>query len=329
MRHLNFISRRYLDLVLCREKYKKIVPDVIIKKFRTYINEALEIWSAAIDTFHLIEKQTETPYQLKIKPQLFAVDGIAFADSLGISKEKRFIPLQAFSIYYLSVHLIDDLTEDPIKFCSKFSPKNDRDRTSNDEGRKLRTSVISFILHASMTNLKLFSLNFDKNKSTTDSTEIFWGKFINSLAIQIKYFSLEKSKNLLPKEVLKIKQRHVSGEATSFIADCLRLNNIYNENQFKHIKMALTYLGSLTQFTDDLRDYEEDKRKGNANLLISMEKFFGRETKKTFIAWYLKEEQFMLNEFKRAGLRENWDFICAVPWFPFFMKTFITKLLLK
>lgn len=96
-----------MGLVLWKKGVKEIVPDALIKRFRNYIKEALEIWSTAIDTFHLMEKQTGTPYQLRIKPQLFAVDGIVFAESLRIPKEKRSIPLQAFCIYYLSVHLID------------------------------------------------------------------------------------------------------------------------------------------------------------------------------------------------------------------------------
>jgi len=298
----------------------EIVPDAIIRRFRNYIKEAQEIWCVAIDTFHLMEKRSGTPYKLRIKPQLFAVDGIVFAGSLRISKEKRFIPLSVFSIYYLSVHLIDDLIENPVKFCSKFS-------STNNTGQKLRISLISFILHASMASFKLFSLKFDKNINTKASIENFPQKFMGSLSTQIKHLSLEKSKDLPPKEVLKIKQHHVSGEATSFIADCLRLDNPYNERQYKHIKRALFYLGSLTQFTDDLRDYEEDKKNDNANLLASMEKFFGERAKMTFIDWYLKEEQFMLNEFKQAGLKINYDLICAVPWYPLFMKRFISLLM--
>lgn len=318
MNHSNFISRRCLDSALWKEGAKEIVPHAIIRKFRGYIKEAQEIWSAAINTFHSIEKQTETPYQLKIKPQLFAVDGIVVADLLGISKKERFIPLQVFSIYYLSVHLIDDLIEDPVKFCSKFFPQNNPDQ-------KFRISPVSFILHASIASFKLFFIYNKNNKRPL--IENFLQKFLNSLATQIKYYLLEKSKDPPPKEVLKIKQHCVSGEATSFIADCLNLNNIYNQKQYKHIKKALTYLGSLTQFTDDLRDYNEDKRNSNANLLVSMERYFGKKAKKTFVAWYLKDEQFMLNEFKQAGLKKNHDLICAIPWYPLFMKRFISSLM--
>lgn len=311
----NSISSRCLDLILREQKKNvgKILPDATIRRFRNYIKEAQEIWVAAVDTFNSIEKQTGTPYRLKIKPQLYAVDGIVFADLLGMPKEKRSAALQAFSIYYLSVHLVDDLIEDPIKFCSKFLP-------TGNEDQKLRTSAVSFILHASMA----FRLLISKSEKNI-MIEKFSQKFTASLAAQIKYFLLEKSNDISPKGVLKIKQRCVSGEATSFIADCLQLDSIYNGKHYGHIKKGLTYLGSLTQFTDDLRDYEEDKRNNNANLLVSMEKFFGKEAINTFIKWYLKEEQFMLKEFERAGLKMNCDLICAIPWFPFFMKTFIIK----
>jgi len=144
--------------------------------------------------------------------------------------------------------------------------------------------------------------------------------FINSLVKQLKYFALEKNKNMKPEEILKIKQRKVSGEATSFIADALMINKFFDNKRCLYIKRALYYLGSLTQFTDDLRDYKKDKNTGNANLLIFMENFYKNKARDKFAEWYVLEENLMMKEFYKSGIQIDERVIKAIPWHPFFYR---------
>lgn len=288
------------------------IPNKIKAKFYSYAPEAREIWDAALCAFATIEDKTKTPYRLNEKPKIYALDGIVVADSLGISKTQRFAALQIFSIYYLAVHLLDDLIEDPTKFRSKFSTA-----AKNDVDLYLDAIGVSFILHATMSASRILSLS---GCCAPEVIVKIGQKFTESLAKQIRYFTLEKGKNMTPEKILEIKQHCVSGEATSFIADCLQLDNHYGESRYRHIKKALKHLGSLTQFTDDLRDYHKDIENGNANLLISMEGHYGANAQDTFMTWYLREERLMAEELVKAKFVPNDNLISAIPWHPFFMK---------
>lgn len=74
------------------------------------------------------------------------------------------------------------------------------------------------------------------------------------------------------------------------------------------------------KFTDDIRDYRDDKKNRNANLLISMEKEDKKNSKNKFIEWYLNDEKLMLKEVKKAGLVIDNELITVIPWYPLFMK---------
>lgn len=258
----------------CNEIKKSVSAEICIK-LNGYIPEAKEIWNSAIKTFTEIEKQTKTPFHLIEKTKTYALDGIVIADSLGISKKERFLPLQIFTIYYLAVHLFDDLIEDPIKFGSKFSIK-----TKDENELHIKAAGVSFSFHVLMAAYKILGSN--KNYKAEQINGINQ-KFTESLARQISYFALEKRQDMTPKKTLEIKQHSVSGEATSFIADCLMMTGSIERKKFEHIKKILFYLGSLTQFTDDIRDYREDKKNYNANLLISMAKENKKNAKNRFI----------------------------------------------
>lgn len=289
-----------------------IIPEKIKTKIYSYIPEAREIWDTTINTFKTIENKIETPFNLKENPKLYALDGIIIADSLGIPREERFVALQVFSIYYLAVHLFDDLIEDPAKFGSKFSI------TTKDEIElHLKAAGVSFSFHIIMT---IYQMLISNNKYKPKEINEISQKFVEILAKQIRYFALEKRKDMTPEKTLEIKQHCVSGEATSFIADCILEGIHYNKQKFKHIKKALFYLGSLTQFTDDLRDYKEDKKNNNANLLISMEKQNETNARNEFINWYLLENKLMLDEIKKTKLTIDNELISIIPWYPLFLK---------
>lgn len=311
----------------CIEKYKKCIALAMEKngagieacigvqtsdRLRSFAPEALGIWIGATRAILGVEELTKVPFRYKKDKKLYALDGIVVADTLGINEKQRFAALQVFSIYYLSVHLFDDIVEDSGKFHSKFKYSNVPPLNT-----ELNASGMSFILHAALavsnlltTDLKLFS-----RKSVNKIMQAF----IESLAKQTRYFTLEKD-NLTPEEVLEIKQRKVSGEATSFLFDVLQLGNCLEIRQGIYAKNALRYLGSLTQFTDDLRDYEKDKETGNANILVSMEQKYANYARDKFAALYVDEERRMLMAFRKAGLSIDKDLLKAIPWHPFFMK---------
>jgi len=233
------------------------------QKIISYVPEAKKIWFSSMKLLSKIEDLTKTPFTLKKFDNLYALDGIVVAEELGINSKKRYSGLILFSIYYLCVHLLDDLIEDRQKFQSLFTyPK--KILYSN----KIEATGLSFIMNA------ILSISFILKREGQKNINKVINTFINSLVKQLKYFALEKNKNMKPEEILKIKQRKVSGEATSFIADALMINKFFDNKRCLYIKRALYYLGSLTQFTDDLRDYKKDKNTGNANLLIFMENFY-------------------------------------------------------
>jgi hypothetical protein len=168
--------------------------------------------------------------------------------------------------------------------------------------------------------MAMYKILNDSESYTSAQINEISRKFVESLARQISYFALEKRKDMTSERTLEIKQHNVSGEATSFIADCLRLSERIEDRKFKHIKKALFYLGSLTQFTDDIRDYKEDKKNHNANLLINLEKEDKVNAKNKFIDWYLRDEKFLIDEIKKGGLNIDDNLIKLIPWYPLFMK---------
>lgn len=137
----------------------------------------------------------------------------------------------------------------------------------------------------------------------------------------MKYFIAEKNPIMRPEEVLKIKQRYVSGEATSFIIESLKVVGMNFYEKESNLKKALFWMGSLTQFTDDLRDLENDRKKGNLNLIIAIERELKNieGVKKKWAKMYVKEEQKMVSCLELSKISDI-EIFKAIPWHPFFMK---------
>ena len=114
----------------------------------------------------------------------------------------------------------------------------------------------------------------------------------------------------------EVRAGQVSGVATSMIADILCLQDTFNHKIATNLKQALYYLGSLTQFTDDLRDYAVDLAIGNANLMAGLETSFGRNAQEKFKQWYISEEEKMLEAFQNSGLVLDTAIVRAIPWYP-------------
>ncbi len=282
-------------------------------KLTNYLPEALRIWALALHKFESTERISKVPFHLIEKVKLYALDGVVVADLLNILPKIRKPELEIFSLYYLSVHLFDDIVEDPAKFHSKF---NYNKKLSLD--LQHRATGMSFILHILAAISKVLHEN-PEIYSATAALRIE-KEFVESLSRQAIFFTREKELSSLPTEVLTIKQRQVSGEATSFLAVALQLEKRYGEKVAKYLKKSLFYLGSLTQFTDDIRDYDKDKISGNMNLLSSMESYYGLEARRKFVGWYLKEEDLMLEEIKKSKLDLDVTLLKAIPWHPFFLK---------
>jgi len=119
-------------------------------------------------------------------------------------------------------------------------------------------------------------------------------------------------------KVFDIKQHRVSGEATAFIADCLQIDSRYDQKTYKHLRKALYYLGALTQFTDDLRDYSDDIEKNNANLFVSMKNEYGNGARDMYVDWYIKEEKLMSEEMQKSKLNLDHGLVSCIPWYPYF-----------
>lgn len=305
------IYRQFIDLFFAGRGLEvgNYIDFDVKQKIISYVPEAKRIWFASMELFSKIENLTKTPFPLKKTDNLYALDGIIVAEELGINSDKRYYGLQLFSIYYLCVHLLDDLIEDQNKFESLFIYSKD-----SLYSNKIEATGLSFIMNA------ILSVSFILKNEKTENINKLINIFVRSLTKQIKYFSMEKNKKMKPKEILKIKQREVSGEATSFIAEALSINHFFNHKEYIHIKKALYYLGSLTQFTDDLRDYRKDKNSGNANLLIFMENYYKDKAKDKFVEWYVSEEDLMMKEFYKAGVLMDEKVIKAIPWHPYFFR---------
>ena len=283
------------------------------KSLHNLTKESISIWENMANNFKRGEKLSEAPARLQDETKMYALDGLVVASQFSISKKKRRKVIESYCIYYLAVHLLDDIVDDPDKFYQKF----DFSRNFPLDAQK-KILGASFILQAtsSFSHIFLDAPEFFSPEFSSRSTVLF----SESLSRQIKYFTVQQDVIHPPEKILEIKQRFVAGEATSFIGDLLDLKNIIGDINASYLKKALWYLGSLTQFTDDLRDYEKDKANNNANLLISLEKFYGNKAKDMFIAWYLKDERSMLLNLKKSKVDIDLELFRSVPFHPYFFK---------
>jgi hypothetical protein len=87
----------------------------------------------------------------------------------------------------------------------------------------------------------------------------------------------------------------------------------------------LYYLGSLTQFTDDLRDYADDVEKNNANLFVSMKNEYGDGAVGMYVDWYVKEEKLMSEEIQKSKLNLDYGLVSCIPWYPYFYNKYLPK----
>lgn len=276
------------------------------------IPEAKNVWDLAMKKMSETEDALNAVLRLNEKPKLYALDAIAVFKELNINKIQRDKIAQLFALYYLAVHLFDDAVEDTEKLRRKF----------NYNGNVPKANHVSALIASFSLNLDLcFSRILGQVNPLSLSN--FLRQVNTSLSKQFRYFMIEKNRSLTTKETLEAKQHCVSGESTAFMIECMKAVGVKLGKNEKELRKALYYLGSLTQFTDDFRDLGEDRVNKNLNLIVSMEKEFGKaKAIKVFSEMYLKEEKLMVSHLKKAGIA-NIEIFKSIPWHPFFMKHLI------
>ncbi|MBD2576901.1 hypothetical protein [Oscillatoria sp. FACHB-1406] len=301
------------------EQIANYFAEEVISKFVYLRVEARELWNSSLSFLAKAEEITGFPFHLNEKNRLHALDGIIAAEVLGLSVPARASAIKAFCLYYLSVHIIDDFIEDTNKFASAFTYSKSKNYYPTET--EINASMVGFIFHVHMAITRI--LEEEPGQFLPKQIVKLQTLVSCSLSSQIKCFLMEKDANLTTEDIFALKQTHVSAEATSLIADFLQVEDRLDREQSSYFKEVLRSLGSLTQFTDDLRDYEDDKAKGNSNLLVSMEKLDRKGAVEKLADCYLQEEEKMKKMLQLSGVSSNEELLLAVPWYPFFLKELI------
>ena len=112
------INRKHAELAktLCEERVTKPIKKDLLK----LVSASKKIWRQAIQNLSRDGRKLKLPYELREDPKTYALDGLVIARTLGISDKQSLLPLQVFSLFYLAVHVVDDLAEDYPKFYAQF-----------------------------------------------------------------------------------------------------------------------------------------------------------------------------------------------------------------
>lgn len=283
------------------------------KELPVYALEARNIWLSSMKIIDNVQSSLEIPFLLRERLKMYALDGVIVAHSLNIPQEQRFNGLKAFSLSYLASHLFDDYVEDFDKYRSKYSIPSiySGEVLIRSMGLSAPLLTLLSIIHA---------LDYEENSLDYKDQVGLLKVCMESLVKQVNIFLHEGVSTVEPESVLINKHRGVAAEATSLMYDFLQISKFVKSEESGHLKKALWYLGSLTQFTDDIRDYTIDKEKRSPNLLISLEKDFGKNSINEFIKLYLLEDIRMCQEIAASNLPIDINFWRLIPWHPFLVK---------
>ena len=208
-----------------------VMDNRVKKEIISSLPKALATWRKMTKEIRAVEKNLSTPFAFSDEDKFYAVDPILISKAFGIADKGMENFYAAYSSYYLQVHLIDDLIEDPKKFVSKF--KNS-DIYSGELGMSSSLSVYL---------LNLVSSNFFEMAGLEKKRILELQKAIShSLLKQVKHFVLEKE-DISHHDIIQVKEREVSGEATSMMAEILQFNRFFSADDLKSIKKGLYYLG--------------------------------------------------------------------------------------
>lgn len=307
-------DRSFVETALADKKQvAELVPEMVKERIVKALPFALEIWDDVMSIIKEVEQESRLPIRMDYDKKFYALDPILISEALDIDQKKIRPILTLFTLYYLQVHMMDDLVEDQKKFYSKF--KN----IGCDSEHSFMAAATFFPLSFNLCAAKLL-----KRSEITDESALKTINLLNKgLFDHVRNLALEKS-DTDPEKILRIKQHGVSGESTSVFADLLKVSIDLDIEQHACLKKALFYLGALTQFTDDIRDYKEDMANSNANLLISINKVHGSKGTKVFAGLYETDAMLMDKWLTRLGVPVDIELLRALPWHPFIAKPLIT-----
>lgn len=278
-------------------------------KILTYYDNALLVWRRVARRYANKEQEYAIPYRLAESVKLYAVDALCIARPLVEDDNDLLSLAEFFTIFYLIVHFFDDHVEHRDKFYSKF----DFSVESNIDTQR-GAAPFSFMLVS-------LGLLDDVLSEVDDFTAEDRHKIINKvyevLAIQARYFAAERQSNLDLDEILEVKQRRVSGRCLAFLGEVLSCYLKLKGDKEKALYDSLLYLGSLTQITDDIRDYSIDTTLRNANILVTAHHLGRAAGNKKLEEIYAKEA-----ELARINLLKNYDAkyvkeLLSLPFYPF------------
>ncbi len=278
-----------------------------------YQKHALAIWHKVEERYKEHENAYSIPYQMAETPKLYAIDPIIITEPfLKDRKDVLDAIAQIFTVFYLVVHFFDDHVEHRDKFYSKFNFQDSENETQKG------AAPFSFVL-MSFDIIRDILLEL-KQQGESVSCSGIERIITRSLLMQTRYFSAERINSLSVDEVLEIKQRQVSGAATSVIADLLQSVHKFDEGELQALRDGLIYVGSLTQITDDIRDAAVDATLRNANIVnVAREQFGHEEGMRQLSEIYSQEESTAKASLDQLYSEESVKLILSIPFYPFFV----------
>ena len=193
-------KHRDLAKTLCNERVTQQLKNELVK----LVPNSKKIWRDAIQQLRRDGRKLKLPYKFSSDPKTYALDGLVIARALGIPDEKSSLPLQIFCLFYLSVHVIDDLVEDHAKFCSHFTVV---DKCGPSRGETLK-EVLPFSYTLNVL-LSIYRMLMENSCYAKNSDEIY-SSIATSLGSFTHFFLLER-RELPPRKIFQIKERGVSG----------------------------------------------------------------------------------------------------------------------
>ena len=277
-----------------------------------YQERALQVWDRVMERYREYEDEYSIPYRLVETPKLYAIDPLIVAEPFFKDKDTLDAIAQIFTVFYLIVHFFDDHVEHRDKFYSKFDFQDAEQETQKG------AAPFSFVL-TSLSMVRDIVGELKARGLDVKCVDIERA-LTKSLLIQTQYFSVERVHTLKVNEILEVKQRQVSGEATRVIADIMKPFLDLDDEQMTALDEGLVGLGSLTQITDDIRDAEVDATLRNANIVNAAMAQYGYEKGLTRLSEiYHNEEVTTRRAISRFYSDEHVKLVLSIPFYPFFV----------
>jgi hypothetical protein len=279
------------------------------ERIMSHCEDALDIWQNVFKRYIKKEQALGIPYALNETPKLYALDAICIASPLVADKVALNEIAELFTVFYLMTHYFDDHVEHQDKFFSKFSFSSE-----NNMSTQYGAAPFSFLL----TSISVLEDILSESSHLSDQSRVqLIGAMCNRLAAQTRFFASERQANLSAEEALEMKARKVNGQALGVLADILDAYVDLGDGKFETLEQGLLYLGSMEQFTDDIRDLTIDETLRNANIILSASRS-GPENAKQHIQRLFDLEvenarKYLLEIYGSSELR----MIFSLPFYPF------------